>query len=332
MKITKYDLFLELFPHCNLGCTFCQQRECRNYKVNYDSIVRLPKSFYVRQCLKQIKANGIEARSLSMMGGEMFYDNSNEYVSSVRELLSYLHPCVVNVTTNLVFDLNHSDLFQYLLCFPGFSISCSYNPINRYTSEKQAQLFIHNVKTLYEEFYERGHKLSVEIVLQPEILLGEVDLSFLDYLRTVHTVLGHCIDVTFLVDYRGYSKELLDNFNSLLLSFLTKYPIFTNVLCSYDTSHTSKFCVCLQEGTTCLSYNNGFQFSTKPVSCIDHELTVTEAVKRLESCYHCSSCPYEKYCKDVCVAALEKSGLLRPEQYCYHRFIFDSYSRLVKGV
>lgn len=333
MPITSYDLGIELFPHCNLNCQFCYQREYSQYKDTYTSTIQLPKSYYVNKCLEQIKKHNINGRKLFFFGGEVFYDNSASYVTSMKNLIEYLNPVEINATSNLIFNPDTSDLFQYLLNRPGlFSLCASYNPVNRYDNEKQLNLFVANVKKLYMRVHTQQTKLSIEVVLQPELLTQQVELPLLDYIKGVNTALDEpLIDVIFIVDYRGYSKEILSNFNNLLLAFLKRYPVFQNFQYLYDTSHVNKYCQRMQKGTVFLTYNNGFKYIDHPIHCIDPEADVDALNKKLEDCYHCSTCPYEKYCKDVCTAGLEKTGLLTPEQYCYHRFLFDHYTELMRA-
>lgn len=334
MPITSYDLGLELFPHCNLNCEFCYQREFSRYKDTYSPSIQFPKSYYVRKCLKQIQKHHIQGKKLFFFGGEVFYDNNREYVSVMKDLIEYLNPVQINATSNLVFKLESSELFQYLLNRQGFSLCASYNPIHRYENEKQLNLFVHNVKEIYYKLYNEktGDKLSLEVVLQEELLTGKVNLPLLDWVREVNQVLEkELIDVIFIIDYRGYSKDIIERFNDYLLAFLKRYPVFQNVKYLCDTSHTNKYCQRMREGTVFLTYNNGFEYIDHPIHCIDPTLDVERLNRKLEQCYHCSTCPYEKYCKDVCTAGLEKTGLLNPNQYCYHRFLFDHYDELMNS-
>lgn len=332
MSITSYDLGIELFPHCNLNCQFCYQREYGKYKNTYATAIQMPKSYYVRQCLEQIKRHNIKGDKLFFFGGEVFYDNNAAYIAAMKELVEYLNPSQVNATSNLIFNPDTSDLFQYLSDRSGFSLCASYNPINRYDNEKQLDLFVSNVKKLYLKVYSKETKLSIEVVLQPEILTGKVDLPLLDYIRGVNSALDQpLIDVIFIVDYRGYPKDILTRFNEYLLVFLKRYPVFQNFRYLYDTSHCNKYCQRMQHGTVFLTYNNGFKYIDHSIHCIDPDADVDALNKKLEDCYHCSTCPYEKYCKDVCTAGLEKTGLLTPEQYCYHRFLFDHYTELMRA-
>ena len=324
-----YDLGLELFPHCNLNCKFCYQREISHFAETYENTVRLPKGFYVQKCLSQIKKHGLKGSKVYLVGGEIFYDNNAHYVASMKELVEYLNPSVINVTSNFVFDTDKSELFQYLLARPGFSLSVSYNVINRYTSKKQLDLFIANVKKHYKDFLDRGSCLSIEIVLQEDILTGKVELPLIDYIRELMVATGNrLVDVVFIIDYQGYSQDVLDGFNDYLLAFVKRYPVFQNVRYLYEPSR-SKYCSQMQ-GTTFLTYNNDFKYVDHPVHCIDPSLDVDRLNKKLAECYGCSDCPYEKFCKDVCTAGLEKSGLLRHGQYCYHRFLFDHYSSIMR--
>lgn len=337
MSITSYDLGLELFPHCNLNCSFCYQREFSKYRETYQNAIQLPKSTYVRRCLNQIRKHQIEADKLFFFGGEVFYDNNPSYISAMKELIEYLNPSQINATSNLIFNLDHSDLFQYLLNRSGFSLCASYNPIHRYENSKQLDLFIHNVKQIYLKVYhedigEGGGKLSLEVVLQEELLTKKVPLPLLDWVKEVNQVLGkELIDVIFIIDYRGYSSSTLKNFNEYLLNFLKRYPVFQNYKYLYDTSHPNKYCQRMREGTVFLTYNNNFEYIDHPIHCIAPELDVDALNKKLEDFYHCKECPYEKYCKDVCTAGLEKTGLLNPNQYCYHRFLFDHYDELMNS-
>ena len=328
--IAQFDLLLELFPHCNADCTFCHQRACDGYKERYESIIQMPKAWYVRQCLNQLRLNNLRGDRVTLLGGELCYDNSTSYIDAMHELLDYLNPSQLNVTTNLLYKLEHSVLLQEWLKRPGFSISTSYNPVGRYKSQAQLELFEQNVKRLAYLTLNGGNMLSVEVVLQEDVLCNRVKLPFLDYIRKLNESTDQpLIDCIFLVDYRGYATYVLNSFNDLLLHFLQRYPVFTNVKYLHELNNAqTNLCACTQPSTHCLSYNNGFEVTEKQ-ACIDQSSNTEELHKRLIDYYGCDTCEYrDTYCKDVCLAGLNRSGLLNNTQYCYQRFLLDKYDEL----
>ena len=324
--IAQFDLFLELFPHCNLNCDFCHQRRCDGYRENYSSYVMRPKSTLIKECKQSIIANNLKSEHVAIIGGELFYDNNACYVQAFDDLLDTLNPRSLNVTSNLVFDLDHSVLFKHCLDRPNFSVSTSYNPLGRYKNQAMLSLFESNVKKLTRLTMNGGPMLSIEVVLQPDVLTMKTELPFLDYIRDLNEQ-QPLVDCVFLVDYRGYSEQILDNFNSLLLVFVERYPVFENVKYLFDKRNTkSNLCACTQDGTYCLSYNNGFK--VKPYqACIDQDQDFAAVRQQLIENYGCSTCEYYDLCKDVCLAGLKRSGLLRKGQPCYQRFLYKICER-----
>lgn len=330
---SKFDLFLELFPHCNLNCTFCHQRTIDGYADKYNSFVQMPKTYYVRQCLNQLKAQGItHCNHLNILGGELFYDKTKSYLDSMRELIEYLNPQVINATTNLIFNLDNNPLFDYISNRQEFILCASYNPVNRYTSDKQLQLFVNNVRKLYMPLYNKDTCICIEVVLQPEILLGQVEMPFLDYVWEANAVLGKTlIDVTFFLDYRGYPDNIVEHFNDYLYALVKRYPVFSNVNHLYEKSARShKYGGCYKPGAKCLSYNNGFKYSGKNTACIDQSVDIYKMKDLLEKVYDCNNCPYDNDCMGRCPITFERAGLLKPNQYCYTRFLFDHYQELTQ--
>ena len=323
---SKFDLFLELFPHCNLNCKFCHQHEISGYKENYQKQILMPKTYYVKQCLEQLKKQNITSCShLNIIGGELFYDKDESYVNAMKELVEYLNPSTINATSNLIFNVEDNELFSYLMNRQEFILCASYNPVNRYQNEKQLELFTRNVRKLYMPLHEKGNTLCLEVILQSEILRGEVDLPFLDYVIEVNKLFRkHLIDVTFFVDYRGYSQDVLEHFNEYLYRVLKRYPCFSEIKPhKKNDSKKGKYGGCYKPGAKCLSYNNGFKYSGKNSACIDQNIDIYAMKDRMEKYYKCNECPYESDCKGRCPITLDRAGLLTPNQPCYMRFLFD---------
>ena len=330
---SKFDLFLELFPHCNLNCKFCHQRTIAGYAEHYTQTIRLPKEHYVNLALQRIKEQGIISHDLNMIGGELFYDKSQPYVTSMRALIDYLNPSSIACSTNLIFNVSNNELFNYFLDRGEFIVCASYNPLNRYSSEKQVELFTKNVKSLYLPMYQRGAILSLEVVLQPEFLKLECALPLLDWVAEVNKVFDKpLIDVIFIVDYRGYPEDCLSNFNAYLYAFLKRYPTFSNVRNLHLEKRVckNKNGCCYKPNAKVLSYTNGFRYHGCSAACIDQDADIFAVANKMERVYGCKSCQYNDVCVNRCPVGLSKAGLLKDGQPCYYKFLFDHYAELTK--
>ena len=76
-------LIYELFPHCNLNCNFCFQRSSVK-KDEYNNNYAYTKIDYIQKAKQSFidnfnKTNNKTIDTLCLWGGELFYDDSEEY-------------------------------------------------------------------------------------------------------------------------------------------------------------------------------------------------------------------------------------------------------------
>lgn len=330
-NITKIDhrgLEIELFPDCNLKCNFCFQRNIECFRENREQAISLPKSHYINKCMQTIKEHNLFTDSIELWGGELFYDHSLEYVTSMIKFIKFLNPKLITIDTNLIWNVDDNELFQYLNTkfVNAFSLYVSYDPINRYTSDKMSDLFKKNLNQLFKSYWGTSNgirkKIELQVLLQPEVLTQQIDLSVVDDLYN-----NPKLNVTFYTDYRGYNKDIIDHFHELYFNFMKRYPKCRQAVQMYEPKiHDNNFCMCLQPDTVFLTYNNDFKY-IKNSSCIYHE-DASKFKDELLNVYKCNECKYYSYCKDVCASTLHKLGLLKPDIYCYKKYLYDHYEEL----
>ena len=69
-----YDYIqINLFPFCNLNCKFCYERTL--YKEGFNK----SKDYYINKCKEAIENNNLTYNTISLLGGELFYDKDNKF-------------------------------------------------------------------------------------------------------------------------------------------------------------------------------------------------------------------------------------------------------------
>ena len=326
-KIDHRGLEIELFPDCNLKCNFCFQRNIECFSKNRENVIKLPKSHYIKKCTETIQKYNLFTDSVELWGGELFYDNSLEYATQMIKFIKFLNPKLITLDTNLIWNIDNNLLFNYLnKRESGFVLYISYDPVNRYTNDKMLDLFKSNLKRLLNVYWStRGdlkRRIEIQVLLQPEILKNEVDLSFLQEIYE-----SRYFNITFYIDYRGYDEEITSNFHKYYFNIIKKFPRCRQIEQLFEEKvHDNNFCMCLQPDTVFLTYNNDFKY-IKNASCIEHS-DVSKVKPLLLDTYNCKSCKFYKNCKDVCATTLYKLGLLKPGIKCYKQYLYENYDDL----
>lgn len=307
----KKDLILELFPHCNMNCSFCMQSKLSRYKHYGDRryFNRDIKFQLIKKATDVIVENNIPAKTIELWGGEIFYDTREDYVNLMLDLIKKANIREIEVTTNLVYDLKTNPLIQmFNSVLDRFSLCISYDPLGRFNNE-EFKLFDNNVKILLDTYFDDSKKIEFEAVLQEEVLLKKVNLDYLKFLNKYFSLL-------FILDYRGYSEETKRNFPEIFYNFMKDFEssTFVSNILSNDSGK-----ICCLNGTRILSYVDNFKLNPQYTSCITHESFVDDYTE-LRSTYKCECCEYEAVCSEMCPSVIKQIGLLRQDIPCYIKY------------
>lgn len=306
--ILQKDLVIQLFPHCNLNCDFCY----------LDRKIKKDKLEYIDLCIQSIKKNKLKSNSVEMWGGEIFYDNSSDYLKKMIELLELLNPQHLTIHTNLVFNIESNLLLQYIEEREiNLTLYTSYDPEGRFKNQAQLDLFLSNVEKITNKlFFFSNGKLEISTVLTENLLLGKCDLSVLDSLYKN----DNC-KLLFYLNYNGYKSEKIKNNPSYILDFIAKYPKCQNVLLLNENRNSpNRWCLC--NNTVQLRYELDFKPQINK-SCMSTD-DFTKIKELWEIKHNCSNCEFNNYCKDVCIGAIVKSGIINQES-CYRKLMYKRF-------
>lgn len=306
--ILQKDLVIQLFPHCNLNCDFCYlDRKTKRSKLEYIDL-----------CIQSIKNNKLKSDSVEMWGGEIFYDNSSIYLKKMIELIELLNPKFLTIHTNLVFNIESSLLLSYLEEREiNLTLYTSYDPEGRFKNQAMLDLFLSNVRKITNKlFFFSNGTLEVSTVLTERLLNNQCDLSVLDSLYS-----NESIRLVFYLDYNGYKDVNLRNSSSCILDFLARYPKCQNVLVLGENRNSpNKWCLCNNAVQLC--YESDFE-PQKNGQCMTTE-DFTEIKKLWEAKHDCNNCEFNSYCKDVCIGAIVKSGIIN-QPVCYRKLMYKKF-------
>lgn len=301
--ILEKDLIIQLFPHCNLNCDFCYQ----------DKTVRKTKLEYIDLCTKKIQANKFKTASIEMWGGELFYDNSEEYTSAMIRFLEILNPHYLTLHTNLVWNMESNLLFQYMqLKDYNMMIQSSYDPLGRFKNDAQLQLFLRNLNYVINNLLSQNATIEISTVLTSKLLTDTVNGNTDSTLDLLYN--NPQVRLVFYLDYNGYKN----NEGSLVPAFFEKYPKSQNVLVLGEIRNSpNRWCTC--NNSLCLSYENLFEPTRQCMTKEDMQSYKEQWVKSND----CNNCTYNEKCKDMCIGAIVKSGLFNHP--CYRRKMHQKF-------
>ena len=308
-----------LFSKCNLKCNHCFYNKNVN-DVDVDKISKLPKLIFdTVQSNKRIKT--FNTVSVVVCGGEVFID-------SFKQSMFDLYKRVVNETKQLLCDYNVEFEFisnaifnnvqrvEQLLVETNSKISISYDPVGRYSTEKQKQTAIDNI-----QYFDSKRLLScIESVATNQAI--EYWLSNVDQLRALNR---YRINVAWYIPNHNIETK-----NNLLPTEEQVYQYVTTVLkhrlynfteitaivgsiLSDPTKHSTYcddcFCpsVDLQSGLQC-----GHNCSLLKITTNDYDtktkakIAATSAEQLLQyrrfqrSIRKCGECRYNRICLKKC--------------------------------
>ena len=161
-----YEISCALFDNCNLSCSFCFSKRKDN-KIDREHILNMP-SEIMKEAINDIKRFNIKTLNIRSWGGELFFDalkddvfkTYRDYVNEYKKICSELCP---NVELKFHWLSNGIwtkwERIKSLLDDTESTLSFSYDPVGRFTSEKQIELLFENI----ERFKKYHNSVSVTL-------------------------------------------------------------------------------------------------------------------------------------------------------------------------
>lgn len=328
-------IILELFPQCNFHCDFCYQNaEERPDYFNENKILHeKSKIYYMKLFLEKYKTYDIKnVDYCDLWGGELFYDNSDEYNELFMEVVRTINPKKkFGVTTNL--SVINKSLHQLLFEPQPFTLEIggSYDLVGRFKSQEMIDNYLRNIEIVKNSPNLYNGRFMVETVLTPELLNGECDFTVFDKLYN-----DPMIDNCLLMDFRGYSDEVLETFNEKFLNLLKRYPkldnarnflAFSGLLKDDEVTPNNgtiidKGCYCEKPTTHYFSYVTQFDMTDNYCSsCKKGD------INKVLDAFKCKDCKYDKICADICSGSLINSRMINLKE-CPYKYIYDHIEEL----
>ena len=300
---------INLFPFCNLNCKFCYERTILKNGFNKT------KDYYINKCKESIIKNNITYDTISMLGGELFYDKDNNF-QNIIDFCKWLSPKKLYLRTNLMFDFDTNPFFLFLKDSGiNFVLSTSYDVENRFSTKEQEDLFFNNLEKLYDL---NKKTIEIPIILTENVLLGNANM---DNVMRLYNDSRFCIE--FRLDLNGYSDDVTKNFHNLYVDFIKKFPNCRNIKQYYDTNFKnieSRYCSCYNKTQASLIYYKDFELNE---NYLCEGKTRTEGTEeQLIKSYGCNECLYASKCSDVCPEGLKLMRLFNDTK-CYMKSLYE---------
>ena len=261
-KLHKYEISCVLFDVCNLKCKFCFETN-KSRKINFDYIKSIPQILFDNY-EKAVKQDNLDIDFVSVMlwGGEVFFDGLPDSIFDVyRQLIDDItnyftinHPNVevqFSWLSNGVFT-KVDRVINLLTSYNNHIIGFSYDPIDRFSNDKQRQLMIENTK----RFVDLGLCERVSITLtKPNIEAWLNDHSDLQMFKDI----GVTIDVNYYIANPNYQLMLPNDqliyqfFKMLIDNQIFNVIVLEKMLWYHSNAFVDKFCDCHQ----CSQITNG---------------------------------------------------------------------------
>ena len=318
-------LIYELFPHCNLNCNFCFQRSSvkkdeynNNYAYSKIDYIQKAKQSFIDNFNKTNNKTIID--TLCLWGGELFYDNGEEYYRTFWDFINTIKPKHIFYYTNLM-KINKI-LNELLFDDKLSSISqeqISYDPIGRFNNKDLERIFFNNLLTVKTAPKFQNNKINISVILQPEVITKQCDLTALKQLMS-----DPQINIIFKEYELPYPEDIKNNYNNIILEFYREFYNCDNInqlkhkdILRNDSINIQHYCPCFSHDTYFFTYANEFTFN--PKATCDTYLNGKDQLKDFLDNYDCDNCPYKERCVDVCPSRMINSGL----KECYKKFLFQ---------
>lgn len=195
----EYEIACMMFENCNLNCKFCFETHL-NKKIDTNYIMSIPEIMKQNFKKEYDKFPTLKRVYLMMWGGELFYDSLKDevfetyykFVDAVREIFEKEFPRV-----EILFSWLSNGVFtnrkrvEDLVNYSKGIINFSYDPINRFSTEKQKQTMIETARYFSDK---RGSKISIVITKDNIKEFIERDKELIKFHK-----MGYIIDVNYYI-------------------------------------------------------------------------------------------------------------------------------------
>lgn len=259
---SSYEIACSLFEACNLKCKFCFEGH-RNNKIDIDYIRQIPFNVMdaIRKDFKVYK--NIKDVNIRLWGGELFFDGLKDeifdeyrlFVDTFNNMFKKEFPNIVlkySWLTNGVFT--KWERVKDILDYSNGTIGFSYDPSGRFSTQKQKELMIENVKRFYNMGYFNCLSITLTKKTIEEYVSGNSDIKALE--------LGERYDINFYTANPNW-KELIPTDEDMFKFFkwgLDNDLFYINVISQLVNSVINEgkyipqhYCDC----KTCVQYSNG---------------------------------------------------------------------------
>ena len=251
-KTNCYEIACMMFENCNLKCKFCFENHI-NKTIDTDYIRNIPDiidKHFTHEYEKY--KDQIQTVYIMLWGGEVFYDALSDevfdsyydFVDKTNELFATKFSTVkvqFSWLTNGVFK--RIDRVLDIVMYSKGIINFSYDPVNRFSTERQRDLMANNAK-LFKSFC--GDKVS--ITLTKDSIKGFIEK---DYLLKVFNDLGYNLDVNYYIanpnwkDLLATDDEIASFFIWAINNKLYNMKVLEKIFRSYLGQRQSPYCNCL---------------------------------------------------------------------------------------
>lgn len=246
----EYEIACMMFENCNLHCKFCFETH-KNKKIDINYILSIPSIIKENFTKEYNKYPTIKRVYLMVWGGEIFYDSLSDeifetyykFVDEIKNIFTTNFPNVeilFSWLSNGVFSKR--ERVEKLIKYSKGIINFSYDPINRFNTEKQKSLMIDSAK-----YFSNNSGSKISITLTKDNIKEFIEND--DNLIKFHEM-GYIIDVNYYIPNINWQSLLPsddDIFNFLKWSIdnkLFNMKIIERILSPYINVFLGKYCNC----------------------------------------------------------------------------------------
>lgn len=321
----EYELAIPLIDSCNMSCDFCfENQKGKITEEENDKIMSiLPR---VISYMKPIIKNGFYNRiDLKLWGGELFFDALPDWIfDTYRKFISELKkelpiPFTIVFLSNGVFEKYNR--IDKLLEEVNGNISISYDPVGRYKSNKQREMFLKSL----EHFKKTGKLESVSVTLTKPTMRAYVagDKIYDTYIPdNLQVIVNFYVPnsswkeyVPSCEDYYLYYKWAIENhhFNIDVINNIMTYMIPEQrksvrkmCNCKEATQYVPwiNCCSdnCINDRILDMDYKKFFYGKYNDEVTRENHFEVRSSLSRIKN--HCLYCEHFKYCPMMCPTSI----------------------------
>lgn len=246
----EYEIACMLFENCNLKCKFCFEPHT-NKKIDKEYILTIPDIIYENFKIEYEKYPTLKKVWIMLWGGEIFYDALDDdlfdiykqFVDKLNDIFNKEFPKI-----NLVYSWLSNGVFtkrkrvEDLVKYSKGIINFSYDPINRFNSEKQKNIMIETAEYFVGNC---GDKISITLTKDNinEFIKNDKELLHFNNL-------GYTIDVNYYIPNVNW-KELIPSDDEIFSFYkwaldnrMFNMKIIERMLHYYTSCHLGRYCNC----------------------------------------------------------------------------------------